>query len=437
MALRQQYDLRRERRRGKGLAHAAESAAAWRDAMSAMLDELPEGLLMLDPALQVIHWNRNYAALTGLPPNMRPAGTTLQEVLRVQAEAGEFGLVDVGQEVALQLAIVRAGADRPPVLRHRPDGMVVELRHARLSGGGYLVRCRDVAARRPAPVPQEYSVRPAHPAALPPTLEQLGSPAGQRPRRCWVLLVEDMPVNQMVTATQLRREGHRVDLATTGAEAVRMAAVLPYDVVLMDLMMPGMSGYEAARRIRRLPPPAGQVPIHALTANPGEAERQRCLEAGMQGMLGKPVQAGQMAALLRQGSANAPANWLALHEPKRAAGGESLLDRQRLADLRRDLPVAALAALCEQCLADMAPRVATLQAALEQGAADDVAQHAHALAGMAASYGMDLIFRRMQTLLVATRMGGIAAAQQAGQGLAEDFARCQMALRDWLAAPVA
>ena len=112
------------------------------------------------------------------------------------------------------------------------------------------------------------------------------APAAVRPLR--VLVVDDVAVNRELLGEMLGRQGHEVLLAEDGAEAVELAARERLDVVLMDVQMPVMDGMEATRRIRRLPPPAGTVPILALTANVMESERQRYLAAGMNRCLTKP-----------------------------------------------------------------------------------------------------------------------------------------------------
>jgi CheY-like chemotaxis protein/PAS domain-containing protein/HPt (histidine-containing phosphotransfer) domain-containing protein len=397
----------------------AATRAAWLDTA---LEALEDGVLLADRDLRVIHWNHRFAELCGLPPDMPREGATLASLLRLGAEAGEFGLVDIDREVAGQLALVARGPAAFPQLRHRPDGAIVEVQLHALPGGAILLRCTDVTARhRPPPAPAAAPPpAPARPAPPP--------PATQRPRRCLVLLVEDMKVNQMVTATQLRREGHRVDVAASGAEALAMAARTPYDLVLMDLMMPGMSGYEAARRLRDLSGLAGGVPIHALTANTGEEERARCLAAGMQGMLSKPVPAAALREVLQHGAPRAAA------PPAAPAPAADLLDTARLAELRRDLPAATLASLCRQCLEDMEQRLQALAAALAEGEAAGVEREAHALAGMAGSYGLALVERAARATLAAARRQDIAAARAAAAGLGEGFARSRASLLAWLPA---
>ncbi|MBL8218108.1 MAG: PAS domain S-box protein [Bryobacterales bacterium] len=104
-----------------------------------------------------------------------------------------------------------------------------------------------------------------------------------------VLLVEDNAINQRVAAALLGKLGARVDIAGNGREALEMVARFPFDFILMDCQMPEMDGFEATRKIRNLPAPACKVPIIALTAGAMEADRQKCLECGMNDYLAKPV----------------------------------------------------------------------------------------------------------------------------------------------------
>jgi CheY-like chemotaxis protein len=118
-----------------------------------------------------------------------------------------------------------------------------------------------------------------------------------------VLLVEDNAVNMLVAAATLERWGVRVTQAGDGPEALAAieAAPQPFDVVLMDVQMPGMSGHEATLALRRLP--AGrQVPVIALTAAALVSEREQALASGMDDFLTKPIDAERLqAALLRWG----------------------------------------------------------------------------------------------------------------------------------------
>nr|TFG55448.1 MAG: response regulator [Hyphomicrobiales bacterium] len=115
-----------------------------------------------------------------------------------------------------------------------------------------------------------------------------------------VLLAEDNPVNALLAREFLRRRGHIVEHVTTGSAAVNACAENHYDLVVMDLHMPGLDGIEAARQIRAAENAAGsfQVPIFALTADALETGRKACRDAGMTGFLTKPVDPTDLEAIL-------------------------------------------------------------------------------------------------------------------------------------------
>jgi PAS domain S-box-containing protein len=117
-----------------------------------------------------------------------------------------------------------------------------------------------------------------------------------------VLVADDNSVNQMVAVRLLQRLGCRCDVAGNGAEAVQMAARLPYSLIFMDCHMPEMDGFEAtlAIRSRERDLKLAATPIVALTASVLQEDRDRCASAGMNDILGKPVQPAEFARLLRR-----------------------------------------------------------------------------------------------------------------------------------------
>jgi signal transduction histidine kinase/CheY-like chemotaxis protein len=115
-----------------------------------------------------------------------------------------------------------------------------------------------------------------------------------------ILVAEDNPANQVVARLMLEKMGHRVDLAGDGNSAVAAARSNAYDVIMMDVRMPGMDGLEATREIRRLEGVRGAVPIIALTANAMASDREKCLAAGMTGFATKPLSRAVLERVLEE-----------------------------------------------------------------------------------------------------------------------------------------
>ena len=113
-----------------------------------------------------------------------------------------------------------------------------------------------------------------------------------------VLLAEDHPVNQRVATAMLESLGFHVDVVADGAEAVKAATLTPYRAILMDCQLPVLDGYQATREIRRLEGTSRRTPIIAVTASPMNLDQQRCLAAGMDDYLTKPLSLKALAAVL-------------------------------------------------------------------------------------------------------------------------------------------
>ena len=113
-----------------------------------------------------------------------------------------------------------------------------------------------------------------------------------------ILLVEDNPANQKLATYILQDRGHLVEIAGDGQEAVYLTEQNRYDVILMDVQMPGMNGLEATAAIRRREDGERRAPIIAMTAHAMRGDRDRCLAAGMDGYLSKPVNAQEMIGLV-------------------------------------------------------------------------------------------------------------------------------------------
>jgi CheY-like chemotaxis protein len=115
-----------------------------------------------------------------------------------------------------------------------------------------------------------------------------------------VLVVEDNATNRLIATKLLENLGASVETAIDGYAGVEAAARGGFDIILMDIQMPGIDGVEAARRIRALGGAAAEIPIVALTANVLAHQRQAYLDAGMEGVVGKPIAPGTLIAEIAQ-----------------------------------------------------------------------------------------------------------------------------------------
>jgi CheY-like chemotaxis protein len=126
------------------------------------------------------------------------------------------------------------------------------------------------------------------------------APAEQPPSRpLSILVAEDNVVNQILMRSLLEKRGHRVTVVGNGAAALTAWQKDRFDCILMDIQMPEMDGYEAAHRIRAAESESGaHIPIIALTAYAMKGDREKCLQAGMDSYIAKPIQTGALDAAL-------------------------------------------------------------------------------------------------------------------------------------------
>ena len=201
-----------------------------------------------------------------------------------------------------------------------------------------------------------------------------------------ILLVEDNPANQKLATYILQDRGHLVEIAGDGQEAIYLTEQNRYDVILMDVQMPGMNGLEATAAIRKREDGGRRVPIIAMTAHAMKGDRERCLAAGMDGYLSKPVNAQEMIALVESLAAGgggqrgaAPAT-LPAPTRTRNSSGSLIFDPETALKRCLDKPD-----LLQQMIAfffkDMDTFLPQIRAALEKGDLTEVGRLGHRLKG--------------------------------------------------------
>jgi two-component system, sensor histidine kinase and response regulator len=234
-----------------------------------------------------------------------------------------------------------------------------------------------------------------------------------------VLLAEDNPINQRVAKAMLEHLGFDVDVVADGADAVEAAILTPYRAILMDCQLPGLDGFRATAEIRRRQGSSRRTPVIAVTGSTTPSEQQRCLAAGMDDYLAKPVSLRALGDMLARWCPDGQVDSVALDAAapgpaaEAAAGPEpTVLDARVVGRLER-LGVAAgedlVGQLATLFLADAETRISGLRQALADDDAAAVVRCAHTLRGSSANLGATELARLCATLsthdAAADRMG--------------------------------
>ena len=279
--------------------------------------------------------------------------------------------------------------------------------------------------------------RPDAPAAD----EDMRALLARRPSRARVLLAEDDEVNREVATELLHAAGLQVDTAENGQAAVQMASATAYDLVLMDVQMPVLDGFEATRALRARSG-GWQPPILALTANAFEEDRQACLEAGMNDFVPKPVDPNLLYATLLRWLPAAPATPEAGtdSQPHQAGTGSAHADWLKhlggLPGLKPDNALATLGGnpntywnLLQQFVPTHEAELHRLQEQLACGQWQAAGLLAHKLKGAAAALGAVGLQTACAQLEAALRQQQPPALLQAlGEAAAQEFQQLQQAL---------
>ena len=269
-----------------------------------------------------------------------------------------------------------------------------------------------------------------------------------------ILLVEDNDVNQKVAVRMLKKMGYRIDLALNGQEAIQASQTTRYDLILMDCQMPEMDGFEATQKIREgervnnegfeetsdasstesppTPdsslhgPPRPRVPILALTANALESDRERCLKAGMDDFLTKPVRFEHLKAKLElwltptaeqidAHDASHSRNSLASPSEKTASAPQAPIDEQTLEELRtlagEDDPD-FLESLIDQFLDDLPRHLENILRSIQQQDSSSLTKAAHTCKGSSRYVGAFALSDLCAQLETCSRNQDLSTAEQ-------------------------
>ena len=264
-----------------------------------------------------------------------------------------------------------------------------------------------------------------------------------------VLLCDDNLINQKVALRLLQQMGYKADVANNGLECLAALERQPYDIVFMDVQMPEMDGLEATRQIReRQKNPAStghfksNIAIVAMTANAMQGDREKCLSAGMDDYVAKPVRPDDVRLIIeRWGSRASAAN-----SAETSAGTPDVLplastpapqpetpcvDMERLLDFANG-DVENLRELAELYLQQTEKQVSQLTAAVEAKAADEVKRLAHSCAGASSTCGMTGITPILRELERQGFEGLEASAPQLAADTRREFDRINTFLTDYL-----
>jgi two-component system sensor histidine kinase/response regulator len=237
-----------------------------------------------------------------------------------------------------------------------------------------------------------------------------------------VLLVEDNPVNQRVAQRNLEKVGLHVEIAANGREAIEAWSARRFDLILMDCQMPEMDGYDAAREIRKRENGGPRVPIVALTAHALQGDRERCLDAGMDDYMAKPLEPEKLRACLakhlRAGNGKAspspPVDLPALHE---LSGNDTEFERELVQTFIRS---------GDQTLNNIV-------ISLAGGDLQSVKRAAHSLKGASANLHANVLLDAVRQLEARAAHNDRAGCDDAARRVRDEYARATAYLRDAIA----
>ncbi len=413
-------------------------------ALAVTLETIGQGVMLIDRNGRMPVINRRAAALLGLRDTIAKPDGKFGGISQYQMNIGVFSSSDAGKNLTGPVA-PQAGIDAcPPVHEQtRPDGTVLEVRTTVLPDGAAVRTVTDITERkrieqelataRDAACRAQAGLRltPAHGIDAP-------RPEPQVSAKLRILVADDDATSRLVTTRMIAGLGHAADAVEDGVQAIEALRRQPYDVVLMDRMMPGMDGLAASREIRATAAPFSTTPIICLTANASAEDERACRDAGMNGFLTKPVGRDRLMDALRSvlPQENPPPEQApdAAPDPGRhpadADAGAPVLDTALLSDLQSAIGTEGVREALTLFLEDGPPHVAAIARHFDAAEITALRREAHALAGIAKAVGL------LRLAAVADHLQRAAEASQPDLAsvthAATLLAEAEQAIRAWL-----
>ena len=246
-----------------------------------------------------------------------------------------------------------------------------------------------------------------------------------------ILLAEDNEVNQALAVALLTKRGHSISIANNGQEALQALDKETFDLVLMDVQMPVMSGFEATAAIRANENKTGlHIPIVAMTAHAMKGDRESCLKAGMDAYVSKPIKASELIEAIESVAGRLQAHTPALQAESLAPApaktpapqAAPLIDGEALlATVDGDFGL--LRTMVNLFLTDTPAQMQAIQAALEANNAGDLYRLAHALKGAVSNFSSEPVTQTALRLEMMGRELDLANAREAYQELEQMIGR--------------
>jgi two-component system, sensor histidine kinase and response regulator len=234
------------------------------------------------------------------------------------------------------------------------------------------------------------------------------------PEKKNILVVEDNVVNQKVAVGQLSHLGYEAAVVGSGAEAIEAVRRRPYDLILLDCQMPDIDGYDVARTIRKMDNQTRRIPIVAMTAHAMEGEREKCLAAGMDDYLAKPVSTQRLSTVL--------VRWLGTREA--VVDSEKIAGLQQLARANPSFMRDITGLFREDALV----RIHELRDSASRADAEMIARAAHSLKSSSGNIGAARMYSLCATIESSARQGNLEGVADMVEQLATELDRALLAL---------